>query len=117
MRRVFAIGLLAATVACVTPQSMRERGPDWAGSSSKTVQEIAACLGTNLFARSSLPVSTLTIERGISYSITNPMYPSMTEVTVDVLDLGQRREVRYYGRRAAFSMGRNADRNVIEACL
>ena len=89
--------LVLALAGCVTPQSMRARAPDFTATSSKSVTEIAGCIGSS-WRGPALASSPIT--GGVSLSET---VGEDVDVMLEIKNEGQARSLAVYFRHYPIS--------------
>ena len=103
---------LLMLVGCVTPQTMRNRTPDFTSTSNKTVVDIAGCIGLTY----SRQVSVVPIPGGTSFITRGGS--GITDVMIEVADVGGTRSVKFYARDAPISLiDKSKTIEKIKACL
>jgi len=120
-RRLYAKSQLlfvaVATVGltgCVTPQTMRARAPDFTQTSSRSVAEIAGCVGSNWKGPA---INTVPIEHGTSL-VSTASIEGATNVLIEIIDGGEKRKASIYFRHYPVSFqatGRMTE--TVKSCL
>jgi len=94
---------------------MRARAPNFEGTSQKSVQDIAGCIGSKLNP-AKMPISSFPIEHGTSFVLGGGM--NNADITIDVIDLGAARSVRFYSRKFPISFIPNKSiEGKLQSCL
>lgn len=108
---------VAVTVlgGCVTAEGMREEKPMFEATSTKPLDEIAACLNSRWVSTSSLPITSVPTGNGYTYSSQG----TVRDVTVDLVDEGTERRLTAYYRRflGITAINEDAHRAQMESCL
>lgn len=98
MKKLIVVGS-ALIAACTTVSDLRDNTPAIQTSSSRSVQEISACIAQQWAARSG-QTNMVPREHGVSMNLTYMVYSSaLPAVVVDIDDSGSARSVLVYARK------------------
>lgn len=99
---------------CVTPQTMRARAPDFTQTSSRSVAEIAGCIGSSWTGPA---INTVPIEHGTSLVAFEPI-EGVTNVLIEIMDGGEKRAATIYFRHYPYPFQATGKMTAaVRACL
>lgn len=102
MRLLTIVAGAAIISGCATVADLRSRTPTVERLSTKSVQEITACVAQRLSNQRGVTVASTPLQSGASLAVTG-MFSSnpVTYAVFDVEDLGQQRRLRLFDKRRA----------------